>query len=196
MRDKLNENPLMQVAVIGALLVATGFFVLSTMGGGGEEEAASESTAGIAIESPTGMTTETGAVGAAAVPALPPDAAAAAPPPPPAVLRAFDSNQIVVLLFVRNGGIDDRLVRDGMARLRSLPGVSPFVVPAGRISRYASIAQGVAVDRVPALIVLRPKRLSDGIPAASVSYGFQSPQSIVQAVVDAGYEGRTLDYHP
>jgi hypothetical protein len=196
MRDKLNENPLMQAAVVGVLLIATGFFVMSSMGGGAQEETASEAPTEVAIESPTVTTTETGAVGASAVPALPPDAAAAAPPPPPAVLRAFDSNQTVALLFVRNGGIDDRLVRDGVARLRSLPGVSPFVVPAGRISRYASIAQGVAVDRVPALVVLRPKRLSDGIPAASVSYGFQSPQSIVQAVIDAGYEGRTLDYHP
>lgn len=194
MRDKLNENPLMQAAVVGVLLIATAFFVMSSMGGGKEEEAASEAPTEVAIESPTVTTTETGAVGA--VPALPPDAAAAAPPPPPAVLRAFDSNQTVALLFVRNGGIDDRLVRDGIARLRSLPGVAPFVVPAGRISRYASIAQGVAVDRVPALVVLRPKRLSDGIPSASVSYGFQSPQSIVQAVIDAGYEGRTLDYHP
>lgn len=195
MRDKLNENPLMQAAVVGVLLIATAFFVMSSMGGGEEEEAASEAPA-VAIESPTVTTAETGAVGASAVPALPPDAAAAAPPPPPAVLRAFDAGKTVVLLFVRNGGIDDRLVRDGFARLGSLPGVAPFVVPAGRISRYASIAQGVAVDRVPALVVLRPKRLSGGIPAASVGYGFQSPQSIVQAVVDAGYEGRTLDYHP
>jgi hypothetical protein len=195
MREKLNENPLMQVAVIGVLLIATGFFVLSTMGGGEEEEASStEAPVGVAVE--TAPEAAGGAVGIASVPALPPDAAAAAPPPPPAVLRAFDSNKTVVLLFVRNGGIDDRLVKGGTARLRSLPGVAPFIVPAGRISNYASIAQGVAVDRVPALVVLRPKRLSHGIPAASVSYGFQSPQSIVQAVIDAGYEGRTLDYHP
>jgi hypothetical protein len=49
---------------------------------------------------------------------------------------------------------------------------------------------------VPALVVVRPKRLDRGIPVASVSYGFQSAESVVQAVVDAGYKGRTLDYHP
>jgi hypothetical protein len=196
MREKLNENPLLQVAVIGMLLVATGFFLMSSMGGGEEEEAAAPSEAtGISIESPA-ATSEVGAVGVGSVPALPPDAAAAAPPPPRPVVDAFDANKTVALLFVRNGGIDDRLVKAGMARLRSLPGVAPFVVPANRISRYASIAQGVAVDRVPALVVLRPKRLANGIPAASVSYGFRSPQSIVQAVIDAGYRGRTLDYHP
>jgi hypothetical protein len=77
-----------------------------------------------------------------------------------------------------------------------MPSVSAFVVPADRIARYASIAQGAAVDRVPALVVLRPKRLDKGIATASVHYGFQSPESVVQAVVDAGYKGRTLDYHP
>lgn len=196
MREKLNENPLMQVAIVGVLLVFTGFFVLSSMGGGEEEEAASsEGAEAIAIESPT-EATEGVSTGVASVPALPPEAAAAAPPPPRAVVRAFDANQTIALLFVRNGGIDDRLVRESTDRLRSLSGVSTFVVPAGRIARYASIAQGVAVDRVPALVVVRPKRLSNGIPAASVSYGFQTPQSVVQAVIDAGYKGRTLDYHP
>ena len=192
MREKLNENPLLQVVVIGVLLVATGFFVLSTMGGGEEEAGTSEEPVGLAVEG----TPETAAEGVASVPALPPDAAAAAPPPPRPVLAAFDSGKTVALLFVREGGIDDQLVKEGMDRLRALPGVALFVVPAGRISRYASIAQGVAVDRVPALIVLRPKRLANGIPAASVSYGFQTPQSMVQAVIDAGYKGRTLDYHP
>jgi hypothetical protein len=196
MREKLNENPMMQVAVVGVLLVFTGFFVLSTMGGGEEEAAPSEGAEAIAIESPTEATAGEVPSGVASVPALPPDAAAAAPPPPRAVLRAFDANQTIALLFVRHGGIDDRLVRESTDRLRSLSGVSTFVVPAGRISRYASIAQGVAVDRVPALVVVRPKRLSNGIPAASVSYGFQTPQSVVQAVIDAGYKGRTLDYHP
>ena len=37
-----------------------------------------------------------------------------------------------------------------------------FVVPADRIARYATIAQGVDVDRVPALVVIRPKRLDHG----------------------------------
>jgi len=73
--------------------------------------------------------------------------------------------------------------------------ISPSV-PAARISRYAAITEGVGVDRVPALVVVTPKHLKKTVPTASVSYGFQSPQSIAQAVIDAGYEGKTLDYHP
>ena len=71
-----------------------------------------------------------------------------------------------------------------------------FIVPASKIARYAAITEGVGVDRVPALVVVAPKRLKKTIPTASVSYGFQSAQSVVQAVIDAGYKGPTLDYHP
>ena len=54
----------------------------------------------------------------------------------------------------------------------------------------------MGVNRVPALVVVRPKHVHQTIPTASVSYGFQSGQSVVQAVIDAGYKGPTLDYHP
>lgn len=206
MREKLNSNPIAQAAVIGFLLVATGFFVLSTMGGGEEEAepgaaettvSATGATPGEAVEGAVEAATE-GAAPATptAVPPLPPSAAAGAPPLPRAVTAAFDANRTVVLLFVRNGGIDDRLVAAAVKGLASLPDVASFVVPANRIARYAAITQGVAVDRVPALVVLRPKRLGRDIPTASVHYGFQSPQSVVQAVIDAGYKGRTLAYHP
>jgi hypothetical protein len=205
MRDAINNNPVVQAAVIGALLIGAAFFFVSSTGGGGEEEAESEdSTVTATATTPDGSVTVTAEAspGAAtpepvAVPPLPPSAAGAAPPLPRAVTEAFEANRTVVLLFVRNGGIDDRLVRASADRIRAiLPRASVFVVPAKRIARYAAIAQGVAVERVPALVVVRPKELDRGTPVASVSYGFQSPQSMVQAVIDAGYKGPTVDYHP
>jgi hypothetical protein len=205
MRDKLNSNPIAQVALVGVLLVLAGFFVLSTMGGGEEkpEEATTSTTATLATPEGTAsvtasLTTPTEGVTApsTSVPALPPGAASAVPPPPHAVTAAFAANRMVVLLFVRDGGIDDQMVHAAVDRLSSMPNVSTFVVPADRIARYATIAQGAAVDRVPALVVLRPRRLDHGVATASVHYGFQSPESVVQAVVDAGYKGHTLDYHP
>ncbi len=204
MREKLNSNPLAQAAVIGVLLLFGGFFFMSTMGGG-EDPGSTSTTSTATVETPTGTTSVTATVttptGAAAPsPSLPPvspaQAAAAAPPLPSAVTEAWSANETVVLLFVRNGGVDDRLVAATVERLRALPGAAVFVVPAGRIARYAAIAQGVEVNRVPALVVLRPKRLDKGIPTASVHYGFQSPGSVVQAIVDAGYKGRTVPYHP
>ncbi len=190
MREKLNSNPIAQAALLGVLLLAAGFFVLSSMGGGSKEEEGAASSSAESI-----VATVAASEGSATAP--PPGALAdAAPPPPAKVTAAFASNRTVVLLFVRNGGIDDRLVAGAAHSLGALPDVSTFVVPANRIARYAAIAQGVDVNRVPALVVLRPKRLDHGIPTASVIYGFQSPQSVVQAVIDAGYKGRTLDYHP
>jgi len=190
MREKLNSNPLAQAAVLGVLLLAAGFFVLSSRGGGSEEEAAAPSPESMVAS----VASSEGSV--AAAPPAPGALADTAPPPPPAVTAAFAANRTVVLLFVRDGGIDDRLVLGATRRLAALPGVVTFVVPAKRIARYAAIAQGVDVNRVPALVVVRPKGLTKGVPTASVTYGFQSPQSVVQAVVDAGYKGRTLGYHP
>lgn len=191
MREKLNENPLAQVGLIGALLVL-GVLMLTSMGGGGgsgsEPEAepeASVSTSAPAI-TPAGGTPSTG--GSAAPPA--------APPPPKAVTAAFNGGQTVVLLVVREGGIDDDLVKADTHALASIPGVALFVVPAQKIARYAAITEGVGVNRVPALVVLRPKDLSNGVPTASVSYGYQGAQSVVQQVTDARYKGRTLAYHP
>jgi hypothetical protein len=209
MRDKLNSNPLLQAAVIGVLLLGTVFFLMSSMGGGEEESesATTEATvsaeageAGAAAEAvtPPEATVGEAVEGAPApVPAVPPGAlAAAAPPPPREVSAAFEANRTVVLLFVRNSGIDDRQVKRALSALAPLSDVKTFVVPAKRIARYSAITQGVEVSRVPALVVIRPKRVTGAVPTASVQYGFQSPESVVQAVVDAGYKGRTLDYHP
>jgi hypothetical protein len=199
MREKLNNNPLVQVALLGVLLVATGFFVLSSMGGGGEEESASESSA-------TTVTTATAEGSALATAAVAPGETVTAPapgalaaavgPPPRPVTAAFRAGETVVLLFVKDGGIDDRLVTRSVDRLNRLSKVATFVVPARQIARYTTISQGVEVNRTPALVVVRPKNLSSGVPNASVQYGFQSPASVEQAVIDAGYKGPTVDYHP
>jgi hypothetical protein len=189
MREALNSNPLAQAAVMGVLLLMAAFFFMTKMGGGAEEEEG----AGQSSES---IVSAVAATEAGAGPIPPGALAAAAPPPPPAVTAAFEANETVALLFVHDGGIDDRLVRESVGQLEALPAVATFVVPANRIARYAAIAQGVDVDRVPALVVVRPKHLDKGIPTASVTYGFQSPESAVQAIRDAGYKGRTLEYHP
>lgn len=195
MREKLNENPVAQVVLVGVLLVVTAVFLLGKMGGGSEEEGAES-------EAPTPAATSaiaTAEVGPGAqAPTLPPPGSGpgAAPPLPRPVVAAFNANQTVVLLFVRAGGIDDRLTTAAVKRLEGMSGVSPFVVQADQIARYVSIAQGVQVNRLPALVVVRPRRLTNGVPTASVQYGFQSPESVVQAVVDASYKGPTLSYHP
>lgn len=195
MREKLNENPMAQMALVGVLLVVAAVFLMTSMGGGGEEEGEEAAAATPATEAAVAAA-EVGP--GAQLPPLPApgSGAGAAPPLPRPVVSAFERGETVVLLFVRTGGIDDRLTRGAMDQLNGMADVAPFVVPADQITDYVSIAQGMRVNRLPALVVVRPRRLTDGVPTASVQYGFQSPESIVQAVVDAGYEGPTLSYHP
>ena len=193
MREKLNDNPMAQVALVGVLLVLVAMFLLGKMGGGSEEEAG-ESAAGTAAVAAASAELEVGAQ----PPSLPaPGSGPGAPPAPPrAVLSAFNAGDTVVLLFVRDGGIDDRLVSQALQRLGAMSRVATFVVSSHQLARYVSIAQGVDLNRVPALVVLSPKGLDSGPDLASVQYGFQSPETIVQAVLDARYQGGTLPYHP
>lgn len=189
MREKLNDNPKVQIALVGVLLLVAAIFLLSKSGGGESEEAVSS-------------TGEPAVAAAAEVGAMPVKLPApgtgpgAAPAPPQKVVSAFDAGDTVVLLFVRDGGIDDRPAARSVRSLGSLADVATFVVPAHQVSRYVSITQGVDLNRLPALIVIRPKRLDRGPAVASIQYGVQSPQNVRQAIVDAGYHGGTLAYHP
>jgi hypothetical protein len=208
MRDKLNDNPKAQVAVVAVLLVAAAIFVTSSMGGGGEESestttSAESTTTSAEVATPEGSAAVTATVTTTGIPVEGASASIAevpqvpAPPLPQALKRAFAKNRTVVLLIAKKGGVDDGLATvAAISGLASMKGVSMFVVPVDRVARYAAITQGVELNRVPALVVLRPKKLDNGSPTASVSYGYQSPQSVVQAVVDARYRGQTLDYHP
>src|SRR5690348_369512 len=149
MREKLNENPLAQVGLIGVLLVL-GVLMLTSMGGGGESgsssEAEVESSAGTSASavSPAG---ETAAPSAEATPVGGLANLPKAPPPPKPVASAFDSGQTVVLLIVREGGIDDRLVKADTAALAAIPKVVLFIVPVSKIARYSAITEGVGVNR-------------------------------------------------
>jgi hypothetical protein len=214
-REQLNDNPIAQIALVGILVVAVAFLFV-TRSGGGEEEAgpapteatvavagteasgsATGATPGEAVEGATEAAREAAATEASATSAVPAAAGTIQTRPLPADLSAaYHAGKTVVLIVVDNRGIDDRMVKRAAARLRSLQNAAVFVVPAAKIARYAAITLGVEVERVPALVAVRPKRLSGSTPQASVSYGFQSSQSVVQAVKDAGYRGPTVDYHP
>lgn len=212
MREKINSDPRYQIGLVALLVVVAGYMLLGGGLGGGEESeeaAPTEATVAVAGTGATGTATGAtpgeavegaveGALEAATAEATAASVATSIPTPPlPApVTRAYDAGKTVVLLIVHDGGIDDRLVSASTQRLSDFGDVALFVVPIKQISRYAAITIGVDVQRVPALVVMRPKDLSDGVPQASVLYGFQSAQSIEQAMRDATYDGPEATYHP
>ncbi len=126
-----------------------------------------------------------------------PDALIPGPGLPRPVIAAWNRGETVVLLVVRQGGIDDRLVRGSVQSLSGESDVAVFVARANRIARYSRITQGVGVSQVPALVVVRPRKVSGSVPQAQVSYGFRDAQGVVQAVHDAVYSGKDdLPYSP
>ena len=218
MRRALNDNPIAQIAVLGALALIVGFLLLTRVSGrnSGAGEPATSTTDSGAAAMPASPIDSAGATtpdaGSAAAPST---SSAGAPGPagsaggasagefvagpglPASVVRAYKDDKTVVLLVLRHRGIDDQRLREDVVNLRGKNDVALFVTYAGRIARYSRITQGVNVDRVPALIVLRPRHLTDGMPEAILNYGFRGPQSVEQTVRDALYKGPTdLPYHP
>ena len=211
MREALNSNPVVQIAVIGVLVVVVGLFFMMNMkkkdsGSPTVSSAASGSvvpgTTSPTTISPDGTASAGAASSAPSAPlpstgAVSPDALIPGPGLPAPVVKAWKGGDAIVLLVVRGGGIDDRLVRGSVQSLAGDAGVSVFVTRAKHVARYSRITQGVGVNQTPALVVVRPRRESGSVPQAQVSYGFRSSQSVVQAVDDALYSGRDeLPYYP
>ena len=210
MRQAINSNPIVQIAVLGGLALLVAVFFMFNMKKGSSD---SSSTAPSAAPAPATSTppatgsatpsTGSATAGSAAVPSAPPttgsvspDALVPGPGLPKPVISAWKSGDTVVLLVVRQGGIDDRLVRNSV-RLLSGSDTAVFVTRANGVARYSRITQGVGVSQAPALVVVRPKRVSGSVPQAQVSYGFRDAQGVAQAVHDAVYSGKdNLPYSP
>jgi hypothetical protein len=210
MRKAINDNPVVQIAVVGVLVVIVGFFMMTNMKkkSGDSSTSSASSSSGVVSSSTGGGTApivgSSGGSSSSAAPVAPPSTTGSVSPEalipgpglPRNVIGAWKHGDAIVLLIVRGGGIDDRLVRGAVRTLNGDPGTAVFVSRAKDIARYSRITQGVGVDRVPALVVVRPRRESP-VPEAQVNYGFRDSQSVVQAVHDALYSGRDdLPYYP
>ena len=215
MRKALNDNPMVQIAVIGVLVLVVGLFFMMNMKKKSPSSSSASPTAAAATGSSAGGTTAPAtiggdaAAGATATPSVAapsasvtggtvtPEALIPGPGLPKPVVDAWKGGDAIALLIVRGGGTDDRLVRGSVESLNGDAGVAVFVARAKDVARYSRITQGVGVDRAPALVVVRPRKESGSVPQAQVSYGFRDSQSVVQAVHDALYSGRdNLPYSP
>jgi hypothetical protein len=197
-REKLNESKAAQVGLVAVLALVAAIFLLGNSGGSeGEAEGGSEGepTTTVKIEAtvPTSALSaaESSSAGMGELPRSVPGR-----PLPHRFTAAYDSGETVALLVVHDGGIDDAYTALALKEVAMIERVATIVVPAKQISRYASVTVGLDVNQVPALIVLRPKRLSKGVPQATVSYGYQTAESIYQTVRDASYVGPEVSYHP
>jgi hypothetical protein len=187
MREQLNENPLAQVALVAVLLVGAVFLFLKPFGGGGEEESGSEAVTA-APASPE-LELETTAPPSSGTPRVPSNQL------PAPVRDAITAGQTTALLIVKRDGIDDRRVEGVVEDLSARSDVSTFIVPVDEVARYTAVTQPVDLQRSPALIMVQPQKRGQP-PTAAVSYGFQTIESAVQAVIDAQYRGPELPYHP
>ena len=214
MRNAINNNPKVQIAVIGVLILLVAVVVLPSMMGskGSSSSGTTTNTVSAQATSPSGSvdltvkTTQpvpgaasaaTGAGVAPPVQTVEPQALVPGPGLPRPLIDAWKSGKAVVLLIVRSHAVDDQLVTRSVRALSSNPGLAVFVVRADNVARYSRVTQGVGVSQVPALVVIRPKRVTGSVPEAQVTYGFRDSQAVVQYVHDALYSGKDdLPYSP
>src|ERR1700750_1071668 len=153
MRQKLNENPVAQIALIGVLALLAVVFLLKPFGGG---ESASESEAGAEAATSTASPEEAAAsLGrSAGAPAASAVSAPAERPLPRDVESAYESGETVVLLIYRPNGIDDRRLTAATRVLAGMPGAALFAAPVDKIARYSALTGPLGVNQAPALIVV------------------------------------------
>jgi hypothetical protein len=215
-RRALNENPVVQLVVLGIGGIVVALLLLSRLGGDSEtaEPVAAGGTPAAASPAPTEASAST--TPAAAAPAADPAAGASAVPVAPTadavggasggleagrglpadVVSAYARGQTVVLLVISRSGMDDPPVEAATRAVSVRGDVELFAVPSKRIARYSRITQGVRVSRTPAIVVVAPRSGADAARTATVSDGFRDTESVERAIDDALYEGPTVPYHP
>ena len=216
MRNALNENPMVQMIVLGIAAVVLAFVMFTSV---------------LKKEEPKGSSaTDTSATAVAGDPAATADPAAAAPPAtadagtvappsaadtgtvaPPAtggsdgllpskglpkdLLIAYAKGDAIALVVVdpKVKG-SERLVEAAKSSGRG--DVEVFEVDVDDIAKYSRITSGVSVSRAPALVMITPRKLSDGVPMATVTYGFRGDKSVQTAIDDAFYDGGNVPAYP
>ena len=222
MRKALNENPMVQLAVIGVCAVAFAVILFTSVLKKDDTSAPTTTSATPATASTTAAPSSDPAAssssatpapsGSAAAPApVSPDTSAVTPPVaggsaadgllpskglPENLLVAFAKNQTIALLVVDPKGLADKQLEQFTDTLRARDDVELFVVNVRDIAKYARVTAGVSVSRTPALVVIRPRKLTGSVPTATVSYGFRGPRSVNQAVDDALYKGKQVPSYP
>lgn len=222
MRRLANENPTAQIALIGILVLLFGFLLYTRVLSSGESSSESSPSPTPTVGGTDAAAPAPGTSDEAVAPeSVAPEASSTAPPEtapqgevpasalepgkglPAPVVKAYKANKTVMLLIVRQRGVDDKVLKAWGKALRKhveerkSPRFAMFVTGAKHIAKYSRITLGVNVSRVPALVVLRQKSVSGDVPEASVLYGYRGIESVFQAFKDSRYDGRkNVPYYP
>jgi hypothetical protein len=224
MRKALNENPVVRAVVIGIMALLVAFLLFTRVlnrDSGAETEpvtdtAATEAGAAPAPADPAASAEPPAPEAAAPAPATPaapvaPEATAPAPTGasgspagnflpgpglPEDVVVAYARNKAIALFIAKPKGLDDQALALSVSRLEARGDVETFLVPVKDVAKYARITEGVDLNRTPALVIIRPRKLTDNVPEATISYGFRGPESVMTAVDDALYDGKDVTYDP
>jgi hypothetical protein len=238
LRDRLNNDPKVQAAVLGVAGILLAFFLFTKVLAGGDTATTSTTpdatTPGVtapatgtdsaastgAASSPTGSTatatpstpsTDAGTSATGATGTVTPPATGATTPPagaatsgamlptkglPSDVLVAYAKNKVILLLVTDPKSPGSKRLERYADDLKLKKNVEVFKATPKDIPKYSRIAAGVDVSQTPAIVVIKPRKLVDNVPTATVSYGMRNKRSFEQTVYDALYKGGQVPAYP
>ena len=210
MRKALNENPIVQVVMLGVLGIVVAFLFMTRVMGQ-DESGGSAAPAATPRRPPRRSVRADGRrAGCARRAGAGRDRAGTAPTVASAGFEAGAGlpASVVERLRARRRRRaarrqPRRAPRTAASRPRSATCAAAATPPSSSSRRrtspsYSRIAEGVNLDRVPGAGRDRAqeRHVEGELPAATISYGFRGPESVEQAIHDALYKGEELPYHP
>lgn len=202
MRKAINENPIVQIAIIVVLAAAVGLILFIQMGGGGGDGGSDSEPppAEVGQTTPGGDTNGDGTTDPAPAPA-PVEVASLEPGPglPTNVAEAYEDGMTVMLAIANP---DEMVDKELLSMARKVANedkkVRLFAVDPEDVARYSRITLGVNVNRNPVLVVVTPLDVTgEGVvPTAWASYGYRNLDGVRQTVVDARFDGPRGELSP
>jgi hypothetical protein len=115
---------------------------------------------------------------------------------PSDVLVAYAKNKVILLLVIDPKSPGSKRLERYADDLKLKKDVEVFKATPKDLPKYSRIAAGVNVTQTPAIVVIKPRKLVDDVPTATVSYGMRNEQSFDQTVYDALYKGGQVPAYP
>lgn len=198
MREQLNNNPAYQVGALGILAAIAAIYFLM-LSGGEEPVPAPPVVPGAPTATAPGTIPNTsdttgpvdGSAAAQSGGSAPVQLEALEPGKglPLELVKAYSKDQTIVIFVTDPQSVAANRLKKAAKGVDDRKDVKVFNYTPKQVAKISRISLSLQLDRVPAMITISPRSLTDSVPTATVAYGFRGPKSVLTQIKDANYAG-------
>lgn len=201
MREQLNNNPTYQIGAFG-LLAVIGLLYFMVLRGGDEPVPAPPAVPGVPGAVAPGTATAPGAAtgpldgsaaGASGGLTAPIELEALEPGKglPLDLVKAYAEDQTIVIFVAAPKSVAAERLEKSAKVLDGRKDTKVFHYTPKQVAKISRVSLALQLNRVPAMITIVPRSLTDSVPTATVAYGYRGSKSVLTQVKDANYRGPT-----